>query len=103
VLYLRSFIDAVIEYTQAKEVDVIAHSLGVTFARRVMKGGEVNAYARKTVGTEHDRYWIGEPLTNVVHTFIAIAGGNWGMPACFLKDYEDFKICNNATGLYPGI
>ncbi|KAK6010714.1 hypothetical protein OSTOST_24233, partial [Ostertagia ostertagi] len=33
------FIEAVIQYTGAKKVDVIAHSVGVVLARKALKGG----------------------------------------------------------------
>ena len=37
--YLRAFTEAVIKYTGAEKVDIIGHSMGVTFGRRVIKGG----------------------------------------------------------------
>ena len=39
--YLRNFIEAVLAYTQADQIDIIAHSMGVTMSRRVIKGGQV--------------------------------------------------------------
>lgn len=39
LLYLRKFVDAVFEYTKAREIDVISHSMGVTLTRRIIKGG----------------------------------------------------------------
>lgn len=102
MLYLRSFIDAVLEYTQAKQIDVIAHSMGVTYTRRVLKGGHAKAYGKRTIGTNHDEYWIGEPLSDIVHTFIGIAGGNWGSPHCLEEGWDKMGICNRITGFYPG-
>jgi triacylglycerol lipase len=39
VMYLRAFVEAVLAYTKAKEIIVIGHSMGVSLARRVIKGG----------------------------------------------------------------
>lgn len=39
LLYIRNFIEAVLEYTHAPHIDIISHSMGVTLARRVLKGG----------------------------------------------------------------
>ena len=36
---VRKFIEAVIEYTKADKVNVIAHSMGVTLSRGAIKGG----------------------------------------------------------------
>lgn len=36
LLYLRRFVEAVISYTEARKVDVIAHSIGVPLARCVL-------------------------------------------------------------------
>ncbi len=43
LMYLRKFFEAVLAYTKAKKVDVIAHSLGVMLARKVIKGGSLIA------------------------------------------------------------
>jgi len=40
LLYIRKFIEAVIDYTGAEKVDIIAHSMGVTLTRAVIKGGD---------------------------------------------------------------
>ncbi len=74
VLFLRKFIDAVIEYTNATQIDVISHSMGVTYARRALQGGWVRTYAKHSVGTDSDMYFIGEPLERNVSTYLAIAG-----------------------------
>ena len=38
-MYIRKFIEAVLEYTGADEIDVISHSMGVPLSRRALKGG----------------------------------------------------------------
>ena len=39
IMYIRKFIEAVLEYTGADEIDVISHSMGVPLSRRALKGG----------------------------------------------------------------
>lgn len=36
---LRHFLEAVIAYTGAKQIDIISHSMGVTLARKLIQGG----------------------------------------------------------------
>ena len=76
---MRNFIDAVIEYTNATEIDVIAQSFGVLYARRALQGGWAKTYSKHSIGTDNDLYYIGTPLYDKVNTFIGIAwpaGGN---------------------------
>ena len=68
VLYIRRFINAVLQYTEAAEIDVISHSMGVNYARRAIKGGWANIYARHGVGAEGDKYYIGQPFSqSLIH------------------------------------
>ncbi len=91
---VRSFVEAVLEYTGAEQVDIISHSLGVTYSRRIIKGGFTEA--------DEEPFYIGEPLTHRVNTYIGIAGRNWGSTTCGMDLYQDFRICNNLTGGFPG-
>ena len=68
VMYLRKFVDAVLSYTQADKITVVAHSMGVTLTRRVLKGGMVKSAAAP--------YYVGPPLTDKVDSFISLAGGS---------------------------
>lgn len=36
---MRNFIEAVLKYTKSEEIIVISHSMGVSLARKVIKGG----------------------------------------------------------------
>ena len=58
---LRAFVDAVLDYTAAKRVDIVAHSLGVTLARAWMK---------------QDHAW------HLVRRLVAIDGPNHGIINC---------------------
>ena len=91
---LRNFVEAVLEYTGSEQVDIISHSLGVTYSRRLIKGGFSTADPKP--------FYIGEPLTHRVNTYIGIAGRNWGISHCNLDLYKDFNICNPVNGGFPG-
>lgn len=39
VTSLRAFVQAVLAYTNASQVNIISHSMGVAIARKVIKGG----------------------------------------------------------------
>jgi pimeloyl-ACP methyl ester carboxylesterase len=59
---LAAFLDAVLAYTGAGRVDVVAHSLGVTLTRATLKAHPA--------------------LAGRVGAFVAIAGANHGTPLC---------------------
>jgi triacylglycerol esterase/lipase EstA (alpha/beta hydrolase family) len=82
VVYIRKFIEAVMEYTGAEQIDVIAHSMGVTLGRRALKGGW-HLSERSGGGSQtHSSYDLGDPLTDKVAHFIAIVGPNYGVLNC---------------------
>lgn len=95
VTRLRAFIRAVKDYTGAAKVAIIAHSMGVTLARKAILGGAGSD------PVEGGAYELGPPLTSSVDTFIGIAGANWGLSSC--ARYEGvFPTCGSANGFYPG-
>lgn len=89
---MRAFTEAVISYTGAAKIDVISHSMGVSLGRRVIKGGQVNAAALP--------FNLGPSLSNMVDTYIGIAGANWGLVNCYLAPF--IPTCNVLNGFYPG-
>uniref|UniRef100_A0A183G7L4 Lipase n=1 Tax=Heligmosomoides polygyrus TaxID=6339 RepID=A0A183G7L4_HELPZ len=93
LLFLRRFIEAVIAYTGAKKIDVIAHSVGVVLARKALKGGAL-------IGTDGN-CTLGPPLTARIDTFVGIAGPNYGLCVCQLAQTVP-AWCNALDGLYPG-
>jgi hypothetical protein len=95
VMKVRKLIEAVKAYTGAAKVDIIAHSMGVTLARKAILGG----YA--TDSLEGGQYYIGPPLTSSVDTFVGIAGANRGLVSCY-QTGGSTPTCAATNGLYPG-
>lgn len=95
VMKVRKFIEAVKAYTGAAKVDIVTHSMGVTLARKALKGGYANDSAN---GGE---YYVGAPLTGSVDTFVGIAGANLGLTSCY-QTGPGTPTCGSTNGLYPG-
>lgn len=80
---LVAFVDAVVRYTGAPKLDIIAHSLGVVLARKMM--------------AEHPQ------LSRLIEHFVAIAGPNHGTTICrrawliWLIGWKDFIGCDELT------
>jgi triacylglycerol lipase len=75
----------VIQYTNAKEIIVISHSMGVTLARKIIKGG-------KTTDHIEGEYDVGPNLTSKIKTFIGLGGANIGLISCY--DKTSYATCN---------
>ena len=91
VKHVRHFIEAVLEYTQSEQVNIIAHSLGVTMARKAILGGIA-------MDDDGSTYELGSSLTSKVRTFVGIAGANQGLANCI---GSPFPICSWLNGLQP--
>jgi hypothetical protein len=94
VMRQRKFIEAVIEYSGASKIDIIAHSAGVPLAERAILGG----WASDQNG---ERYYIGKPLRRMVDTFIGINGVTRGVPMAPLMPLS--PMFHHRTGYSPGI
>jgi hypothetical protein len=90
--HLRQFIEAVLEYTNAPQIDIIAFSLGVTLSRKVILGGGFTDASENSIQ-------LGAPLTDQIHTFVGIAGANQGLSSCYTAPTA---TCSAVDGLYPG-
>jgi len=55
---LRRFVRAVLAYTGAREVDIVAHSLGVTLAREWMRQDNANPSVRRLVAIDGPNHGI---------------------------------------------
>jgi pimeloyl-ACP methyl ester carboxylesterase len=55
---LRNFVHAVLEYTGAKRVDIVGHSLGVTLARAWMREDHANQLVRRLVAIDGPNHGI---------------------------------------------
>jgi hypothetical protein len=95
VMKVRKFIEAVKAYTGAAKVDIVAHSMGVTLARKAILGGWANDAA------DGGDYYVGAPLTSSVDAFVGIAGANLGLTSCYLTG-PTTPTCGSTNGLYPG-
>uniref|UniRef100_A0AAF5DPF3 Lipase domain-containing protein n=2 Tax=Strongyloides stercoralis TaxID=6248 RepID=A0AAF5DPF3_STRER len=91
---IRRFIFAVLEYTEYDSVNIIAHSMGVTIARKAIKGGFINGITKSCN--------IANSLLNQIHTFIAISGPNYGFSFCSGDSAYAFPACNKYNGFWPG-
>jgi len=89
--YLRAFVEAVLNYTGAPQINIICHSMGVTLARKVVQGG---------TGNDNGPYNLGPSLASQINTFIGIAGANLGLVACVSQ--MQYPTCGTTNGLYPG-
>jgi triacylglycerol lipase len=92
---VRAFIQAVKAYTGATKVDIVTHSMGVTLARKAIKGGAGND------SLAGGSYNLGAALTSSVDTFVGIAGANRGLTNCYLSG-PTTPTCGSTNGLYPG-
>ncbi|MCE9668711.1 lipase family protein [Myxococcus stipitatus] len=95
IMHVRRFIEAVKAYTGKSKVHVIAHSMGVTLARKAILGGSANDSLN---GGSYD---VGASLTSSVDTFVGIAGANLGLTSCYLTG-PSTPTCGATNGLYPG-
>lgn len=93
VLQIRAFVEAVLNYTKASQINVIGHSMGVTIGRRVLQGGQ-------SIDQSAGTYEVGNSLKSKVKNFIGLAGANLGLTACYNGNL--IPTCSNIDGFNPG-
>ncbi|CDW77399.1 lipase [Stylonychia lemnae] len=94
VMYVRKFIEAVLQYTGAEKVDVIAHSMGGPLSRRAIKGGQVT----NTI----ENFNVGLALTDSIDTYITIASPHYGVLQCYGQgNNPSLPQCSNQNGFSP--
>ncbi|KAF1757760.1 hypothetical protein GCK72_014216 [Caenorhabditis remanei] len=86
VRHIRRFIEAVLKYTGAPQVDIIGYSMGSPIARKAIMGGKC----------VDENVELGQSIQSRVHTYISVAGANQGSQLCMFPFLE---ICNMNTGL----
>lgn len=67
--------------------------MGVSLARRIVKGGEATDHVDGT-------YNVGPSLSSKVKVFIGLAGANYGLTACYGTSV--LQTCGKVDGFYPG-
>lgn len=91
---VRAFLQAVLDYTGAAQIDVIGHSMGVTLLRKAVQGGPASDLL---AGGDYD---LGPSLAPRVDTFVGIAGSNRGLTLCYTS--PAVPTCGATNGFYPG-
>ena len=73
---LRRFVEAVLEYTGAKEVDIVAHSLGVVLAREWIRQDHAQRLVRRFVAVDGPNHGIVNCSPNPLNYYrLAAFGG----------------------------
>jgi pimeloyl-ACP methyl ester carboxylesterase len=84
---LSRFVQAVLAYTGAKEVDIVAHSLGVPLAREWMRQENAHRLVRRLVAIDGPNHGIINCSPNPANYFRAPAAGGFTPSAEVCKEF----------------
>jgi len=103
---LRNFVQAVLDYTGAKRVDIVAHSLGVTVAREWMLQDNAYRKVRALVAIDGPNHGIVDCSPNPANIFQLVSGGGFtpNSAVCdeYGSDHTQLLTVLNAAGETPG-
>ncbi|CAB3397415.1 unnamed protein product [Caenorhabditis bovis] len=94
VTRIRKFFEAVLSYTGSKKISIVSHSMGVTIARKAVKGGRIE--------DADGQCNIGLPLNKKIEVFVGLSGANFGLCNCEGPLANLQKTCNKQDGFWPG-
>jgi len=103
---LRSFVRAVLKYTHAKRVDIVAHSLGVTVAREWMLQDQAYDKVRALVAVDGPNHGIISCSPSPLNFYNQPAFGGFTPNSAVCEEYGSdhtpFLLTLNSAGETPG-
>jgi pimeloyl-ACP methyl ester carboxylesterase len=103
---LRNFVQAVLDFTGAKRVDIVAHSLGVTVAREWMLQDNAYRKVRALVAIDGPNHGIVDCSPSLANFFQLASGGGFtpSSAVCdeYGSDHTQLLTVLNAAGETPG-
>ena len=103
---LRQFVQAVLDFTGAKRVDIVAHSLGVTVAREWLLQDKAYGRVRALVAIDGPNHGIVDCSPNPTNFFQQASGGGFtpGSAVCdeYGSDHTQLLAVLNVAGETPG-
>lgn len=103
---LRAFVAAVLEYTGAKQVDIVGHSLGTTLAREWMRQDGARARVRTLVAVDGPNHGIINCSPSPQNYFSPAPAGGFNPDSAICREYgaadTPFLQALNADTEIPG-